>query len=311
MKSIAITGISGYIGSRLLARLNSEPEIEHIIGIDIKEPKDDSLKLEFHRRDVTQPLADLFIGKGIDAAIHLAFSVKPSRNRKRTREIDIQGTTNFLIACERSGVSHILYPSSHTVYGAHPNRPESFTEDTTHRPLLNFQYSRDKADAERLVRDYGEHHADKCISILRSCPVIGPNAAGSVIDTMFTRVVILVSGYNPPLQLVHEDDLIELMVKILKERVPGVFNVAAEPNIRYGDLAQLRRKKTINLSNGMLKFLLRLSWALHLQNKSPASGMEFIKYPPIVSTEKLRTELGFNFTYSSREALLSFLNANR
>ena len=61
----------------------------------------------------------------------------------------------------------------------------------------------------------------------------------------------------------------------------------------------------------VLRLLRGFSWVLRLQNESPASGLEFIKYPPIVSTEKLKGELGFQFSYSSRDELASFVSGNR
>ena len=33
-----------------------------------------------------------------------------------------------------------------------------------------------------------------------------------------------------------------------------------------------------------------MSWALHLQSESPVSGLEFIKYSPVVSIDKLAEE---------------------
>ena len=54
-----------------------------------------------------------------------------------------------------------------------------------------------------------------------------------------------------------------------------------------------------------------MSWALYLQSESPASGLEFVKYPPVVSTDKLAEETGFRFQYSTEEALSSFVSAVR
>ena len=70
-------------------------------------------------------------------------------------------------------------------------------------------------------------------------------------------------------------------------------------------------KKLLRLPDRLLKFLIRMSWALHLQNESPASGLEFVKYPPVVSTDKLTKEVGFRFQYSTEKALSSFVSAVR
>ena len=308
MKNVAITGVSGYIGSRLLLRLDTEDEVEKIIGIDIRPPNYNSQKLEFCHRDIASPLGDIFADNNIDTAIHLAFVVKPSRNRNRSHEIDIGGTTNFLKACEQAKVEHILYPGSHTVYGAHPDNTQPLGEDSPLRPLHSFQYSRDKAEAERMFSDYATNHNDICMTILRSCPVIGPNASGSVIASMFQPVIIRVAGYDPLLQFVHEDDLTEVMVTVLKQKKSGVFNVAGDGHVLYSDIAGLYGKRNISLPGWLLRVVMGLSWRLHLQKESPPSGLEFIKYPPLVNTDKLKKELGFGFNCSSREALTSFIN---
>jgi hypothetical protein len=48
------------------------------------------------------------------------------------------------------------------------------------------------------------------------------------------------------------------------------------------------------------------AWRLKLQRDSPASGLDFIRYPWTASTNKIKDELGVEFQYSSREAWESF-----
>jgi UDP-glucose 4-epimerase len=128
---------------------------------------------------------------------------------------------------------------------------------------------------------------------------------------MFKPIIIRVADYDPPMQFVHEDDLTEIIMTFLNQKKGGIFNVAGDGEIRYSEVARLCRKRTIALPERLLHLLMGFSWALHLQNESPPSGLEFIKYPPIVSTEKLKNELGFQFNYSSKEALVSFISDNR
>src|SRR5512136_2071975 len=101
MKNIAITGISGYLGTRLLARLDAIDSIQKIIGIDVRQPALTPPKLKFYLQDVLKPFGDLFIENEVDTAIHLAFVVKPTRERASTQKIDVEGTTNFVQACQQ------------------------------------------------------------------------------------------------------------------------------------------------------------------------------------------------------------------
>jgi UDP-glucose 4-epimerase len=124
-------------------------------------------------------------------------------------------------------------------------------------------------------------------------------------------VMIGVDRFDPPMQFVHEDDLIKVIETLLAQKRGGVFNVAGRGELRYSEVAGMVGKKLLRLPDGLLKFLIRMSWALHLQSESPVSGLEFVKYPPVVSTDKLTRETGFRFQYSTKEALSSFVSAVR
>ncbi len=311
MKRVAITGVSGYIGSRLLSRLGAIQDVERIVGIDVKPPHDSLPKLKFYQQNIFQPLGDIFVENEVDTAIHLVFAVKPAHDRTGAQEIDIGGTTNFLESCRQAQVKHILYLSSHTVYGAHPDNAAPLKENAPLRPLPGFQYSWDKAEVERILGDFAASNREVCITILRSCVVIGPNARNSIVTSMFKPVMIGVAGYDPPMQFVHEDDLVEVITTFLEQKNAGVFNVAGDGDIKYSEVARLSGRRLILLPERLLRLLLAFSWALRLQNESPTSGLEFIKYPPLVSTERLKREVGFRFSYSSRDALASFVSGNR
>lgn len=307
---ILITGISGYIGSRLLATLSEQEWVERMVGIDVNLPPDILPKLKFYRRSVLERLDDVFLENRVDGAVHLAFVVKPTHKRDLARRVDLGGTASFLLGCERAKVRRIICLSSHTVYGAWPEYTSKLTEEVPPRPLPGFQYSWDKAEVERMFRDFARSHPEVKLTILRSCPVLGPNAQGSVATPMFRSPMIKVSGFDPLLQFVHEDDLIRLITQLLRQPVAGVFNVAGEGELKYSEVAGLLGAKILSLPAWLLSRLMGFSWALRLQEQSPPEGLKFIKYPPLVSTEKLKRETGFQFRYSSRETLLSFLQAS-
>ena len=309
MEKVAITGISGYIGTRLLHHLDGVEGIQRIVGIDVKQPSFQPAKLRFYRHDIREPFGDLFAENEVDTAIHLAFIMRTIRNKTLARQIDVEGTINLVRACQQANVKHVLYLSSHTVYGAHPDNPIMVTEDLPLRPLADFQYSWGKAQAEQVLRDFSTHAQDVAITILRSCPVMGPNAADSVPALMFKPPVMIgVAGFDPRLQFVHEDDLIRLIQVFLSQKKGGIFNVAGDGELAYSEVARLIGKRMLKLPARLLEFLMSMSWAIHLQSDSPASGLKFIKYPPVVSTEKLK-ETGFRFQYSTKEALSSFISS--
>jgi UDP-glucose 4-epimerase len=305
--NIAITGISGYIGSRLLAHLDRLDSVEKIIGIDIKEPHITSTKLKFYNQDIRHPLGDLFIENGVDTIVHLAFILRPTRQTALARKIDIGGTINLLKACREAKVKHLLYLSSHTAYGAHKDNPMWLTEDSPLRPIRGFHYSYDKVENEKVLHDFSATNRDITLTILRSCPVVGANAIGSATTIMFTPFVILgITGSDAPIQFIHEDDLINIMGVCISQKKGGIYNVAGDGTLKYSEVARMLCKRLLKLPDKLLELAVSLSWAAHLQSAAPAGCLKFIQYPPVVSTEKLKREVGYSFKYSSKDALSAY-----
>jgi UDP-glucose 4-epimerase len=306
MKNIAVTGISGYIGTKLLAYLDRTDSVQKIIGIDAREPRSKPTKLKFYQQDIREPLGALLAENEVDTAVHLAFVLQPNRQVALTRQIDIEGTRNMLEACRRAHVKHLLYLSSHTVYGAHKDNPAVITEDSPLRPVPGFQYSRDKIEVEKMLHDY-IGSIDITVTVLRCCPVLGPNAIGSTTTIMFRPPVMVgVAGCDPPMQFLHEDDLVNLIGLFIHQGKGGIYNVAGDGVLRYSEVARLMKKRLLKLPGILLEPAISFSWAMHLQSASPAGGLEFIKYPPVVSTDRLKKETEFVFRYSTKEALASF-----
>lgn len=150
---------------------------------------------------------------------------------------------------------------------------------------------------------------DLCVNIVRACAILGPEGIGSVSTGMFQSVMIRLIGYDPLVQFLHEDDLSELITALIRSRKRGIFNAGGEGALRYGEVIAATGRPCVAVPAKMLSLLLTLSWRMRLQSESPPGGLEFIKYPIVVSTEKVRKEIGFEFRYSTRETLLSYLGA--
>ncbi len=307
MRRVAITGVSGYIGSQLLARLEVHPDVEAIIGIDNRPHLRQSGKLRFFLRDVTHPLDDLFDREGIDSAVHLAFVVRPVRDRDDARKISIQGTQNFLQACLLTGVEHVLYLGSTTAYGAHADNPVPLTEESPLRPNEAFRYAKDKAETDGVIQSFALAAPEKAVTILRGCVVLGPGGARSIGGKMFQPVMIRVAGHDPLVQYVHEEDLIELLTVALERRPPGVFNVAGDGLMVYSDVAKLAHRRMAAIPKTLLGGLIDLTWALRLQSESTSSGLDFIAYPWVATNGRFKAETGFDYRYSSRDAVQAYV----
>ena len=304
---VAVTGASGYIGERLVQRLLTEEGVQQVLGIDLRPSALEHDKLMSIEQDITAPLDTLFRDQRVEAVVHLAFVLRQLRNRAESRRVNVGGASNVLWACEAAGVRRIVLLSSSTVYGANPDNRELLTEEAELNPSATFTYAADKALTESYFHRYRDQRVETDVSILRSCVVMGPNAENFITTALDKPVLIGIGQADPPMQFLHEDDLIDLLWRFVSESRPGIFNVAGTGTVRWSELVRAARKRLIPLPARLAYGLTALAWHLRLQSDAPSAGLDFIRWPWTVGTAKVEAELGYRFQHSSRDALQAYL----
>lgn len=304
---VAVTGAAGYLGRLLIRRLERCDGVERILATDIRALQGQfSDKVAFVQHDIRAPIEGLFAERGIDAVAHLAFVIRAGRDARAVRGVNIGGLVNVLEGCASSGVRRLLYLSSATVYGAHPDNPPLLTEASSLRPLSGFAYSDAKVEAEALLTDFAARHPDVGVCILRACPILGARADNFIAQNLARRLSVAVRGYDPPMQFLHEDDAADVMANCLLGGTAGIYNIGGRGGIRRSEMAAIAGGRLLRLPATLLYGLTGLSWRLGLQSSSPACGLDFIRYPWAVSADKLKREHGLAARYSSREAWTAF-----
>jgi UDP-glucose 4-epimerase len=307
MKNIAITGVSGYIGTLLLKRLLQEPEIELIIGLDVKEPSVKSPKFSFIKHDVRQPFTEIFADNRIDTAIHLAFVVVPTHDEKKSHVINIEGSKNFLDAAAKAGVKQIYYMGSHTEYGAWENNPRMFTEDMEIHPNPDYPYACEKTEVDKLFQDFASKNPDICVTIGRTVAVTGPCGDACGLTALFLPVMVKAMEKDPLWQFIHEEDLAELVTLLLKNKNNGIYNLAADGGLSYGQMIKQMKKPSLTLPHWLLYSGVKLSWNLRLQTRSQAGGQYLLEYPINISNAKVLKETRYMLRHTGQEAFTAFL----
>ncbi len=307
MSVVAVTGIAGYIGRHLLARLEAMPEVTRVIGVDVEEPLG-SPKLEFHQLDVRDArLAKVFVGA--DIVVHLAFKLDPIRDEDRMRSINVDGTRNVLDAVAATGVRKLVYPSSATVYGARPDNDVPLGEESPVRPNTDFAYAMHKLETERLVEAFRAAHPDVLVTVFRSAVVFGPN-----VDNFLSRVLeaprlLTVSGYEPPFQVVHEEDFVDALALAIQRDIPGVYNLAADGWLEHAEVLALSGKKRAAVPEEVAFSMADRLWRSGLSIAPPAE-LHFVMHPWALDNTKLRAA-GWTPKHSNRETLIETVESHR
>ena len=307
---VAVTGAAGYLGRLLIRRLERCAGVERILATDIRAapPGEFSDKVAFVQHDIRAPIGGMFAERRIDAVAHLAFVINAGRDERAVRDVNIDGLANALEGCANSGARRLLYLSSATVYGAHPDNPPLLTEASPLRPLSGFAYSDAKVEAESLLTDFAARRPDVGVCILRACPILGARADNFIAHNLARRLSVAVRGYDPPMQFLHEDDAADVMANCLLGGAADIYNIGGRGGIRRSEMAALAGGRLLRLPSALLYGLTDLSWQIGLQSSSPACGLDFIRYPWAVSADKLEREHGLAAHYSSREAWMAFVN---
>jgi nucleoside-diphosphate-sugar epimerase len=299
--TIAITGVSGLLGRRLVAALEARPEVERIVGIDVRRPLGvTSGKLAFRNADVRDPdLADAL--RGADVVVHLAFQLDPIHDEDLMRAVNVDGTRNVFEAARAAEVDHVVYLSSVVAYGAHPDNDLPLTEDSPLRGTADFNYSEHKRDVERWLWPWLETVDDLDVTVLRPAVVLGPGIENFISRTFESPRVPLVKGHKPPLQFVHIDDLVRALLHVTEHRLTGAYNVCAEGWLSLDEVTAILGRRTFAIPEEVAFSTTERLWKLGL-GEQPPGLVHHLMHPWVMTPAKL-VATGWEPQHSNRDAL--------
>jgi UDP-glucose 4-epimerase len=311
VKTLGVTGTFGYIGRRLLNRLQQADAFERIICTDILPPPDPlPERCAYYHCDIRdlERLSRVVAETGIDVLVHLAYIAEPTRNPRLEYDVDVGGTQNILTLCDRLPIRKLVVASSDCAYGFFPDTPDYLTEAAPLRPTPGFTYAENKVELEKRVQAFAASHSDCSVVVLRPCMVLGPHADNTTSRSMKAPVIMGFKGYNPIMQFIHEDDAAEAFYKALVMPVSGAFNLAADAGMPYRELARQLGKPFLALPAWLVYPLVETLYRIGLMPFGKAQ-LSYIRYPLSMNIDKIKKEMGFSPRYTSVETVASFLDA--
>ena len=313
---IVVTGASGNVGTSLVRALAADDRVLDIVGLARRRPAWTADKLAWVQGDVADaPLESLFAGA--DAVIHLAWLIQPSRDQAVTHRANVEGSQRVFEAAAAAGAGALVYASSVGAYSPGP-KDRAVDESWPTGGVESSFYSRHKVAAERaLDRIEREHPA---LRVVRLRPgLIFKGEAGTEVRRLFAgpflpsplvrprmlRVVPRISRLV--FQGVHSADVAEAYrLAALEPAARGAYNVAADPVIDPGVLARELGALQLPLHAGAVRALTDLTWRLRLQ-PTPPGWLDMARAVPVMSSDRIRGELGWSPRHTALEALRELL----
>ena len=305
--NILVTGAAGYIGGKMVQSLLAADWAEKVVGTDIREPEKERPGLVFYRRDIREAMDDIFEKEAIDAVVHTAYVLSPIHDKSLMEDINKGGTRNILGASVKAGVKQILYTSSTTAYGFHPDNDTPLMEESPLRGNADFTYAKNKMEIEGILAGFVSQHPQITVTILRPCFVVGPGFDNPLAGHLKKKIVMLPSNALP-WQFVHEEDLIGVMTLLLEKKIGGRFNVTGEGTMTFQEMVRMLGNIRVPLPWSLMYLLNSLAWFLRLSfiTKFPSPPLRMMIHPWIASSRKLRQATGYVFKYNTREAFQDF-----
>lgn len=294
-----VTGVAGHWGARVAARLLAGDGCR-VIGLDAAQPIVDLAGLDFVQADVRNPLlGELLTTEGVDTVCHLALA----DDGRSHHDLNVGGTANVMEACAAAGVQAVVVMSRTTVYGARPGNSAFLTEESALRPVRRDGSARDLAEMEAYIKDWRQQVPGVSLAVLRFPHVLGPSANTPLARFLLERRAPMVTGYDPRMQVIHEDDVVGALVHAALARVDGTFNVAAEGILPLSKMRGLAGKPPLSV---LKRFAERARRSQHLRSHF-AIETAYLCYPCVADLGRMRAGFGYEPRASAEDTVRDFV----
>lgn len=314
MKTILITGCSGFIGYHLTKKLLDN---YIIIGIDNLNDyydinlKKERLKLLKHKNftfiecDISdkEKLNNIFDKYKFDIVINLAaqagvrYSIE---NPDVYIESNIIGFYNILECCRKYKINNLVYASSSSVYGESNKTP--FNElDNTDNPVS--LYAATKKSNELLAYSYSKLYNINCTG-LRFFTVYGPFGRPDMAYFSFTKKMLnngtikLFNYGNCIRDFTYIDDIVDGIIKVLNNPTTKIYNIGSSNPIKLLDFVNTLKEELVK------EDLLPKDYEINLELLPPQKGDVTMTY---ADTSELEKDFNYKPNINIREGLNKFV----
>lgn len=297
--TVLLTGAAGFWGERVAARLLATGD-HRVIGIDTRAPATPVEGLDFVAAATEDPrLAEFLALEGVEIVCHLAFIETVTPRESAFRE-NVMGTMNLLGACVEAGVRQVVVKSSTAVYGAHPDNPAFLTEAHPLRGSRAYGYTRDLLEIESLCQGTRRQGTGMAWTVLRFANIVGPTVQSPMVRFLSDPRAPVLMGFDPMMQVIHEDDVVGALVHAVTTETAGIFNVAAEPPMPLWRIMALAGKVPLPVLHPIAYTAVSVAGPRY----APIE-LDALRYPWVADLSRMREEFGFAPEQSAVEAVAS------
>jgi UDP-glucose 4-epimerase len=302
---VLLTGVSNPLGAEVARRL--APQVQFLFGCDVADPVSALEEMDFVHADTRHAaIAKLIRQLRIDTVVHMALTVDSAQEDRASHETNVIGTMNVLTGCTgpASRVERVVVKSSQAIYDAGPTDPSFFSEDMVGPERQGSNVTRDLREMEQLVGEFALRNPHSSVTTLR----LGYRVTEETTLAKYLSLPIVptFAGFDPRLQLLHEEDAAEAIVRSVIGEHPGVFNVAGNGVVLVSQAIAIMggRPAPVLFPYGrwMARFGLRALTGIFL----PGHLADVLTFGSVADCTRLAAEFGWSPAYSTRAVMDGF-----
>ncbi len=301
-RRVLITGVSNPLGAEVARRI--APQVPYLFGCDVADPVSALEEMDFVHADTRHAVIGKLVRQlHIDTVVHMAVTVDSAQEDRADHETNVIGTMNVLIGCAgpSSPVERLVVKSSQAVYGAGPTDPSFFSEDMAAAEQHGSFVTRDLLEMEQLVNEFAIRNPGCHVTVLR----LGFRVTE---DTTLARylslpIVPTFAGFDPRLQLLHEDDAAESIVRAAMGAQAGPFNVAAGGVVLLSQAIAIMGGRAAPVMPPYGRWLARFGLRAVTGIDLPGHLADVLAYGSVVDCSKLAAEFGWTPAYNTRAVM--------
>jgi len=297
--AVLVTGICGRLGKLLARELH---RTDQVVGVDRRAFPDRPKDIVHHQVDMRRKkMKDIFRTGNIRAVVHLGALHDPRRSDRERHSWNIVAFQKLLDYMTQYRVPKLVVLSGANVYGPQANNPQFLTEDA---PLLGAQHfggMRDLVELDMLAQSFFWKHPETETVVLRPCHIVGRvhNAASNYLRL---ERPIMVMGFDPMIQLVHEKDVVRAIQLALRPGIRGIFNLRGPGEMPLSQLVRRVGGRPRVVPSPLARVALDQLWRLRLSS-FPSQELDHLRYVCMVDDSRARNELGYEPVHSIDEVL--------
>jgi UDP-glucose 4-epimerase len=299
---ILVTGVSNPLGAEVARRL--APQVPFLFGCDVADPISALEEMDFVHADTRLSVIGKLIRQlRIDTVVHLAVMVDSPRDERSIHETDVIGTMNVLVGCAApsSPVRKLVVKSSQAIYGAGPSDPSFFSEDMANWDRYASGVTRDLLEMEQLVSEFVLRNPGCDVTVQRLGYRVSEET--SLARYVSLPIVPTFGGFDPRLQLLHEADAVEAIIRSVTGDHSGVFNVAGAGVVLLSQAIAIMGGRPAPILPPYGRWLSRAGLQTLARIDMPAHLADFLTYGSVMDCSRLAIEYGWSPAFNSRQAM--------